>query len=60
MSDGNVLIGTFNWDSPYSGDNSASWAQDPNTKKYVGSIGSYNTGSGALGTVDITIDESSS
>jgi len=55
LSDGNDLIGSFKWDSPYSGDNSASWSQNPNETKYVGSIGSYNTGSGALGTVKITI-----
>jgi len=55
VSDGNLEIGSFEWDSPYSGDNSASWTQEPNMDKYIGSIGSYNTGSGALGTVDITI-----
>ena len=58
LSDGNGLIGSFAWDSPYSGDNAASWTQQANETKYVGSIGSYNTGSGALGTVEITIAKS--
>ncbi len=57
VSDGNLEIGSFKWDSPYSGDNNASWTQQPNETKYLGSIGSYNTGSGALGTVAITINK---
>lgn len=58
LSDGNGLIGSFEWDSPYSGDNAASWTQEANETKYIGSIGSYNTGSGALGTVEITVAKS--
>jgi len=58
VSEGNLEIGSFAWKSPYSGDNNASWTQQPNETKYLGSIGSYNTGSGALGTVDITIAKS--